>query len=64
MKTLLCAMTLLSCLGLTSGAAGAAGGGKTPQVGDQAPLVEGADQDGKTWKLADHVGKHVVLLYF
>jgi len=64
MKTLLCAMTLLPCLGLTCGAAGAAGGGKTPQVGDKAPLVEGADQDGKTWKLADHVGKHVVLLYF
>jgi peroxiredoxin Q/BCP len=38
--------------------------GATPKVGDQAPLVEGKDQDGKTWKLADSVGKKFVLLYF
>jgi len=38
--------------------------GKTPKAGDPAPLVEGKDQDGKTWKLADRVGKNVVLLYF
>ena len=38
--------------------------GKTPKVGDKAPLIEGKDQDGKTWKLADVVGKKVVLLYF
>src|SRR5207344_1049024 len=44
--------------------AGAADGGKTPKAGDKAPLVEGKDQDGKTWKLSDHVGKQVVLLYF
>src|SRR5947209_3380042 len=37
---------------------------KTPKVGDKAPLIEGKDQDGKTWKLADVVGKKVVLLYF
>ena len=36
----------------------------TPKVGDTAPIVEGKDQDGKTWKSADHVGKHVVLFYF
>ena len=41
-----------------------AANGATPKVGDQAPLVEGKDQDGKTWKLADSVGKKVVLLYF
>src|SRR5437870_10536896 len=35
-----------------------------PQVGDKAPLIEGKDQDGKTWKLADQIGKQVVLLYF
>jgi peroxiredoxin Q/BCP len=35
-----------------------------PKVGDKAPLVEGKDQDGKDWKLADDVGKKVVLLYF
>src|SRR5687767_13035903 len=34
------------------------------KVGDKAPIVEGLDQDGKTWKLSDHVGKQVVLLYF
>src|SRR3954467_13404929 len=37
---------------------------ETPKVGDKAPLVEGQDQDGKTFKLADVVGKKVVLLYF
>ena len=37
---------------------------KTPKVGDKAPLIEGKDQDGKDWKLADVVGKKVVLLYF
>lgn len=35
-----------------------------PKVGEKAPLVEGKDQDGKDWKLADDVGKKVVLLYF
>ncbi len=37
---------------------------ETPKVGDKAPLFEGKDQDGKTWKLADQLGKNVVLLYF
>jgi peroxiredoxin Q/BCP len=35
-----------------------------PKAGDKAPLVEGKDQEGKTWKLADALGKQVVLLYF
>jgi peroxiredoxin Q/BCP len=35
-----------------------------PKVGDKAPLVEGSDEAGKAWKLADEVGKKVVLLYF
>ena len=35
-----------------------------PKVGDKAPLIEGKDQDGKSWKLADVVGKKIVLLYF
>ena len=61
MKTFLLTIALLLSLGLT---AGAADGGKTPKMGDKAPLVEGKDQDGKTWKLTDHVGKQVVLLYF
>src|SRR5882762_2729696 len=37
---------------------------ETPKVGDKAPLVQAKDQDGKTFKLADVVGKKVVLLYF
>ncbi|MGV3757331.1 MAG: peroxiredoxin [Verrucomicrobiota bacterium] len=36
----------------------------TPKVGDQAPAVEGKDQDGKPWKLADQTGKKAILLYF
>jgi len=36
----------------------------TPKVGDIAPLIAGKNQDGKDWKLADDVGKKVVLLYF
>jgi peroxiredoxin Q/BCP len=34
------------------------------KVGDKAPSIEGKDQDGKTWKLADETGKKIVLLYF
>src|SRR5215471_13474313 len=41
-----------------------ANGAETPKVGDKAPLIEGKDQNGNTWKLADEVGKKVVLLYF
>ena len=37
---------------------------KTPQAGDPAPKIQGVDQDGKTWKLDDVLGKKVVLLYF
>ncbi len=61
MKTLLTSLALLIALTLTASAADAA---KTPKAGDAAPRIEGKDQDGKTWKLADHIGKHVVLLYF
>jgi len=35
-----------------------------PKVGGSAPLFTGQDQDGKTVKLADLVGKKIVLLYF
>src|SRR5690242_2364440 len=35
-----------------------------PKAGDKAPLFQGQDQDGKEFKLADLVGKKVVLLYF
>ena len=61
MKTLLTSLALLVALTITATAADAT---KTPKVGDAAPRIEGKDQDGKTWKLADHFGKQVVLLYF
>jgi thioredoxin-dependent peroxiredoxin len=35
-----------------------------PKAGDIAPLFTGQDQDGKTVKLADLIGKKIVLLYF
>jgi len=37
---------------------------KTPKPGEVAPPIEGVDQDGKPWKLADRIGKKRVLLYF
>jgi peroxiredoxin Q/BCP len=33
-------------------------------VGESAPLFSGKDQDGHTWKLANHLGKGLVFLYF
>jgi peroxiredoxin Q/BCP len=35
-----------------------------PKAGDVAPLFQGKDQDGNDFKLADLVGKKIVLLYF
>lgn len=58
--SLLTAAALTFALTLARTGAGAT----TPQAGDKAPLVAGTDQDGKTWKLADQIGKHAVLLYF
>ena len=51
----------ISCGALTNTPLSAA---ETPKTGDKAPLVEAKDQDGKAWKLADVVGKQIVLLYF
>ena len=65
MKTF-CKTTVLALGILLAGGFGlqAAEGGSTPKVGDKAPNISGVDQDGKTWKLSDHVGKQTVLLYF
>lgn len=41
-----------------------AGPAPMPKVGDKAPLIVGKNQKGRTWKLADAIGKKVVLLYF
>ena len=59
MKTFsLTALTILASIAI-----GFAEGGKTPTTGDTAPLIQGKNQDGKTWKLSDDLGKKVVLLY-
>jgi peroxiredoxin Q/BCP len=51
--------SLLATLSIGWGAESAA-----PKVGDLAPLVEGKDQAGGSWRLAEEVGKKAVLLYF
>jgi len=59
------AIAIALAVGLTAAmSAVAADAPAMPKIGDKAPLVEGKDQDGKAWKLADDVGKKVVLLYF
>jgi peroxiredoxin Q/BCP len=64
MNALLKSLSVLIAASAIAGSASAADAPKTPKAGDKAPLVEGKDQDGKTWKLADQFGKTVVLLYF
>lgn len=59
LKLSLAAFAMFACLSLCPAQTNSA-----PKVGDPAPLVEGKDQDGKTWKLADETGRKVVLLYF
>jgi thioredoxin-dependent peroxiredoxin len=57
--------TVLTALGLVMNLlAGGSAWAATPAVGDKAPLVEGKDQVGQSWKLADLIGKKIVLLYF
>lgn len=62
LKAAACAVTLLAGLAFanTQPPAPAA----VPKPGDKAPLVTGKDQDGKTWKLENSLGKKIVLLYF
>src|SRR5579859_501640 len=57
-------LCLLTGIFLAAAATGPASGAEMPKVGDKAPLVEGKDQNGKDWRLADSLGKKVVLLYF
>lgn len=46
--------------GLTAGEKGK----PMPKVGDKAPAFQSVDENGKTWKSSDHVGKKIVVLYF
>jgi len=39
-------------------------GSKHLEVGDTVPDFSLTDQDGKTFNLADHIGKHVLVIYF
>ena len=57
-------LPLVAAAWLPSLAPHTASAAQTPKAGDAAPLIEGKDQDGKAWKLAEAVGKKVVLLYF
>src|SRR5262245_54562228 len=58
-------MLLAGALALVVGSASVIAQASTkPAVGSAAPLISGQTQDGKTWKLADVVGKKNVLLYF
>jgi thioredoxin-dependent peroxiredoxin len=34
------------------------------KVGDKAPTFQATDDQGKTWKSSDHVGKKIVVVYF
>lgn len=64
MKTLLRSVSAFLVVAGMAAAAIAAESSKTPAVGEKAPLIEGKDQNGQTFKLADLIGKKVVLLYF
>jgi peroxiredoxin Q/BCP len=64
MKLFLLQLILILVAFLASYAVSPAADSETPKPGDQAPRVDGKDQDGNSWKLADQIGKAVVLLYF
>lgn len=34
------------------------------EIGDQAPIFQAQDDQGKTWKSQDHVGKKILVVYF
>ncbi len=38
--------------------------GEGVKVGDKAPAFEATDDQGKTWKSSDHVGKKTLVIYF
>src|SRR4051794_6479932 len=64
MKSLFRTVSAFLMVAGLAAAAMAAESAKTPSAGDKAPLIQGKDQDGKTFNLADHIGKKIVLLYF
>src|SRR5437762_10780768 len=68
MRTLRRVSMFVAVLGLCVFGLGARsfGGGTTGgvKVGDKAPEFEAQDEQGKTWKSKDHVGKKIVVVYF
>ena len=60
----LTALSIASSLLFTAALASAQTAPPRPKVGDKTPLVTGKTEKGKTWNLADVVGKKIVLLYF
>jgi peroxiredoxin Q/BCP len=53
------------CLGvLAIGGLRAADKAADLKVGDSAPKFQATDDQGKTWKSTDHVGKKVIVVYF
>jgi len=61
---LLCHVLITTLVLVCSAVCCLAEGGQVPNLGDKAPLVTAKNQDGKTWKLADSIGKKIVVLYF
>jgi peroxiredoxin Q/BCP len=62
-----CLVLIVFVLGVLFAAAGGtpADEGKTElKKGEKAPSFEAADDEGKTWKSSDHVGKKVIVVYF
>jgi peroxiredoxin Q/BCP len=62
-------MRTLSTLGLVAVLLAFAGSVRAadqekPKVGDTAPTFESTDDQGKTWKSSDHVGKKIIVVYF
>ena len=50
--------------GLAGGALGAEEKKVDLKVGDPAPQFEATDDEGKTWKSSEHVGKDFLIVYF
>jgi peroxiredoxin Q/BCP len=57
-------LVLLTAAVVAAFSAIAADAPAAPKAGDKAPLIQGQDQEGHSWKLSDEIGKKVVLLYF
>jgi thioredoxin-dependent peroxiredoxin len=66
MKTLANAAAAAALVGFVAWTLGgsANAGEKKVKVGDKAPVVSAKDENGKTWKSTDVVGKKTLVLYF